>query len=96
MFSNDPKPLEVEILVVEVGEGEKLNEIYRISFDGSIIDERGVAAMGGAPPNPGKIRALRKNIARILTIMREEELAGSAPAPAKAAPGKAAPSGEET
>ena len=47
VFSNDPKPLEVEILVVEVGEGEKLNEIYRISFDGSIIDERGVAAIGG-------------------------------------------------
>jgi len=47
VFSNDPKPLEVEILVVEVGEEEKLNEIYRISFDGSIIDERGVAAIGG-------------------------------------------------
>jgi len=38
-----------------------------------LMHERGVAAMGGAPPSPGKIRALRKNIARILTIMREEE-----------------------
>ena len=47
MFSTDPKPLEVEILVVEVGEGERPNEIYRISFDGSIIDERGVAVIGG-------------------------------------------------
>ena len=47
IFGTDPKPLEVEILVVEVGEGEKPNEIYRISFDGSIIDERGVAAIGG-------------------------------------------------
>jgi len=37
-----------------------------------LMHERGVAAMGGAPPNPGKIRALRKNIARILTIQREE------------------------
>jgi len=61
-----------------------------------LMHERGVAAMGGAPPNPGKIRALRKNIARILTIMREEELAGGTAAPAKAAPAKAAPSGEET
>src|SRR5213594_180103 len=61
-----------------------------------LMHERGVAAMGGAPPNPGKIRALRKNIARILTIMREEELAGGAAAPRKAAPAKAAPSGEET
>ncbi len=61
-----------------------------------LMHERGVAAMGGAPPNPGKIRALRKNIARILTIMREEELAGGAAATGKAAPAKAAPSGEET
>ena len=38
-----------------------------------LMHERGVAAMGGAPPNPGKIRALRTSIARILTIKREEE-----------------------
>src|SRR5438128_11934978 len=61
-----------------------------------LMHERGVAAMGGAPPNPGKIRALRKNIARILTIMREEELAGGAPAPAKAAPAKPARPGGGT
>ncbi len=38
-----------------------------------LMHERGVAAMGGAPPNPGKIRALRTSIARFHTIMREEE-----------------------
>ncbi|MDG6225707.1 MAG: 50S ribosomal protein L29 [Candidatus Thermoplasmatota archaeon] len=37
-----------------------------------LLRERGVSAMGGAPPNPGKIKALRVNIARIATIMREE------------------------
>jgi proteasome alpha subunit len=47
IFSTDPKPLEVEILVVEVGEAEKANEMYRISYDGSIIDERGIAVIGG-------------------------------------------------
>jgi large subunit ribosomal protein L29 len=56
-----------------------------------LMHERGVAAMGGAPPNPGKIRALRKNIARILTIQREEAPA-SAPS-ARAA--SAEPTGEE-
>ena len=71
--------------------GKKLTELRD-----ELMHERGVAAMGGAPPNPGKIRALRKNIARILTIMREEELAGEAATPPKAAPAKAAPSGEET
>ena len=37
-----------------------------------LLRERGVAAMGGAPPSPGKIRSLRTNIARIATVMREE------------------------
>src|SRR3989442_2927460 len=45
LFSADPKPLEVELLVVEVGQDGKPNELYRISFDGSIIDERGVAVI---------------------------------------------------
>jgi proteasome alpha subunit len=47
IFSQEMKPLEVEILVVEVGTASKANEIYRITFDGGIIDERGVAAVGG-------------------------------------------------
>jgi large subunit ribosomal protein L29 len=38
-----------------------------------LMHERGVAAMGGAPPNPGKIRALRTQVARMLTIIKEEE-----------------------
>ncbi len=58
-----------------------------------LMHERGVAAMGGAPPNPGKIRALRKNIARIYTIQGEESRLGAkaAPAPAAAKP----PEGEK-
>jgi proteasome alpha subunit len=46
IFSQEIKPLEVEILVVGLGEGEA-TEIYRISFDGSIFDERLVAVIGG-------------------------------------------------
>ncbi len=38
-----------------------------------LMHERGVSAMGGAPSSPGAIRALRLNIARILTVQREEE-----------------------
>ncbi len=40
---------------------------------GDLMHERGVAAMGGAPRNPGKIQAIRRNISRMLTIIREEE-----------------------
>ena len=38
----------------------------------ALMNARGVAAMGGAPRNPGEIRALRTTIARILTIDNEE------------------------
>ena len=37
-----------------------------------LMHERGVAAMGGAPTSPGKIRQLRISIARIMTIMNED------------------------
>jgi large subunit ribosomal protein L29 len=43
-----------------------------IELKSELMHEKGVAAMGGSPPSPGKIRQLRMNIAKILTIMREE------------------------
>ena len=48
---------------------EKLN-----SLEDELMHERGVAAMGGAPPSPGRLRALRTNVARIRTVMRELEI----------------------
>jgi large subunit ribosomal protein L29 len=42
-------------------------------LEDELMHEKGAAAMGGAPNNPGKIRALRTNIARILTVQKEEE-----------------------
>jgi proteasome alpha subunit len=47
IFSLEIKPLEVEILVLEVGTEPGDNELYRIAFDGSIVDERGYATIGG-------------------------------------------------
>lgn len=38
-----------------------------------LMHERGVAAMGGAPTNPGAIRSIKTGIARILTVQREED-----------------------
>lgn len=48
--------------------GAKLRELQD-----ELMHERGTAAMGGAPANPGRIRAIRTNIARILTVQQEEE-----------------------
>ena len=44
IFSREPKPYEVEVLIAEVGEP---NRIYRISYDGTLNDERRVTAIGG-------------------------------------------------
>jgi len=38
-----------------------------------LMHARGQAAMGGAPPSPGKIRAMRTSVARILTVMKERK-----------------------
>ena len=61
----------------------KVSEIREMSADernqklkelrDELMHERGVSSMGGAPANPGAIRALRTDIARILTVQREEE-----------------------
>jgi proteasome alpha subunit len=47
VFTRDPKPLEIEILVVEVGIAAEQNEIYHVSFDGSLNDHRHFAVIGG-------------------------------------------------
>lgn len=43
----DAKPLEVELLLAEVGDTPEENRIFHISFDGTMWDERKVASIGG-------------------------------------------------
>lgn len=54
-FARSPKPLEVEILVAEVGDdrlaGHEKNAIYRVGFDGSISDHRNYCVIGGGVEN---------------------------------------------
>ncbi|MGI0129574.1 MAG: 50S ribosomal protein L29 [Thermoplasmata archaeon] len=50
--------------------------------ENDLLRERGVAAMGGAPPSPGRMRALRTNVARALTVLNERSL-GIAPREAR-------------
>ena len=47
--------------------GKKLKELKE-----DLMHERGISAMGGSSPSPGKIRQIRQSIARILTIMKEQ------------------------
>ena len=41
-------PVEVEIIVAEVGDSAEDDQIYRLTFDGSVADERRYAVMGGS------------------------------------------------
>lgn len=47
IFTETNKPYEVELVVAEVGEDAATDQIYRLTFDGSVADEHGYVAMGG-------------------------------------------------
>jgi proteasome alpha subunit len=47
IFTESLKPFEVEIVVAEVGTRPEADQIYRITFDGSVNDEPGFVAFGG-------------------------------------------------
>ncbi|MCI4357066.1 MAG: 50S ribosomal protein L29 [Thermoplasmata archaeon] len=59
-----------------LGDEELNTKIAQIEND--LLRERGIAAMGGAPPSPGRMRALRTNVARALTVLGEHERAALA------------------
>ena len=48
VFTQESKPYEVEIVVAEVGSSADEDQIYRLTYDGSVADELGFVAMGGA------------------------------------------------
>jgi len=60
-------------------------ELYRKigEIENDLLRERGIAAMGGAPPSPGRMRALRTNVARALTVLGERERAARAKSAAR-------------
>ena len=56
----------------KMSKDDKITQLEELSDD--LIRERGIASAGGAPENPGRMREVRKTIARIKTIQREGEL----------------------
>ncbi|WP_036322690.1 proteasome subunit alpha [Microbispora sp. ATCC PTA-5024] len=47
IFTDSIKALEVEIVVAEVGDTAQDDQIFRLTFDGSVFDEQGMAVIGG-------------------------------------------------
>ncbi|MDK2892410.1 50S ribosomal protein L29 [Methanohalophilus sp.] len=48
---------------------ERMDEVEKLRTE--LIRENALASAGGAPDNPGRIRELKKTIARIKTIQKE-------------------------
>jgi proteasome alpha subunit len=48
IFTHEMKPMEVEILVAEVGDGgARRDQMFHILYDGTVVDESDFAALGG-------------------------------------------------
>lgn len=47
IFSHEPKPYEVELLVAEAAIGGAENRLFKITYDGTLLDLRDIAAIGG-------------------------------------------------
>jgi proteasome alpha subunit len=47
IFTEQMKPYEVELCVAEVGDRPENDQLYRLTFDGSVVDEPDFVVMGG-------------------------------------------------
>ncbi|WP_418276993.1 proteasome subunit alpha [Isoptericola jiangsuensis] len=47
VFTTESKPLEVELVVAQVGDSPATDQLYRLTYDGSVADEHGFVVMGG-------------------------------------------------
>nr|BFF21916.1 hypothetical protein GCM10025730_54370 [Promicromonospora thailandica] len=54
VFITESKPLEVEIVVAEVGAEPADDQIYRLTYDGTVADEHGFVVMGGQAEQLGR------------------------------------------
>jgi len=61
-----------EIREMPIAEAEK--KVLHLREE--LAKERAVLASGTRPENPGKIRSIRRGIARLLTIIKEKEKSG--------------------
>ncbi len=47
IFTHEMKPMEVEILVAEVGQTPDGDQMFHINYDGTVVDKRDYAVLGG-------------------------------------------------
>lgn len=47
VFSEAPKPMEVELLVAEIGLDKKDDRLFYVMYDGTVLDEQNFSVLGG-------------------------------------------------
>ncbi len=47
VFSEAPKPMEVELLVVEIGVEKSSDRLFHVMYDGTVLDEHNFSVLGG-------------------------------------------------
>jgi proteasome alpha subunit len=47
MFSEAPKPMEVELLVAEIGADKASDRLFHVLYDGTVLDEHNYCVLGG-------------------------------------------------
>jgi proteasome alpha subunit len=94
IYTESQKPYEVEIVVAEVGDTPADDQIYRITFDGSVSDEPGFVAFGGqADQVAGRLKekfsdgmSLAEALGAALEALTPPPATGTAAATAASAP----------
>ena len=47
VFSEAPKPMEVELLVAEIGIDKSADRLFHVMYDGTVLDEHDFSVLGG-------------------------------------------------
>ncbi|MDQ4039712.1 MAG: proteasome subunit alpha [Actinomycetota bacterium] len=91
IFTEQMKPYEVEVCVADLGEDARRDELYRLTFDGSVFDEPDFVVMGGHAETVSA--ALRSGFQPRLPLAEALALGASALASGAAAANGSAKSG---
>jgi proteasome alpha subunit len=57
IFTHEIKPMEVEIVVAELGDGQSSDRLFHIFYDGTVVDEEGFTVLGG-----GEVEAITERV----------------------------------
>jgi len=80
MFTEGPKPLEVEILVAQLGSKFRPTKLYRVAYEGTISDESRFAVLGGdAETIKGRFAAAEETNENLSTTLRNAVAALAGP-----------------